>query len=197
LSYRVVEWVMENAPRHGGGPRACLIAIAWHTDDEGRGARPGHQLIAKRAGCAPRTVRDHLAVLEREGSIAREGYHPGGGTVIWRVVMAGTPEQRKALADLRDGRALDPADLAGPGERQIPPDPERSGGSRRTADGPAKPAGRSGKPRRSGPAGSADDTSDSTSTETPNSSNDAVISLFDLDAARADRPANTKKKKTG
>lgn len=124
MSYRVVEWVMDNAPRHGGSKRAVLIALAWHARDDGTEARPSHETIAKRAGIGERTVRDALIALEAEGSISRSGYSAQGGTVIWRVVMAGSPGDRKALAAIRQDS------------------PDRNSG------GPAKPAARSGRSRR-------------------------------------------------
>lgn len=111
MSFRVVEWVMENSPRHGGSARAVLLALAWHSADDGGGAYPSHETIARRAGVSERTARDALKKLEAEGSIARVGHRPGGGTIEWRIVMAGTAEQRADLVEFRG-----PANLAGPGE---------------------------------------------------------------------------------
>lgn len=101
MSFRVVEWVMDNAPRHGGAARSVLLALAWHAADDGTGARPSQPTIARRAGVSERTVRDALAKLEGEGSIARQGYHAGGGVVIWRVVMVPDVEARADLARVR------------------------------------------------------------------------------------------------
>jgi hypothetical protein len=125
LSLRAIDWVRQNAPRHGGAPRAALYALAWHADDSGEQAFPGQREWAAEAGLSERTLRDAIKVLEAEGSIERAGRRPGGGTIIWRVVMDETV-------------------------RQISPD-RRNGGSRRTAPispvGPADPA-----PERSEPS---------------------------------------------
>lgn len=111
MSYRVVEWVMENAPRHGGSTRAVLVAVAWFAKDDGTGAFPSQATIAQRAGCSERTARDKLTQLEAEGSLVRVGHRAGGGTVEWRVVMAGTAVERAELVELRG-----PANPAGPEE---------------------------------------------------------------------------------
>lgn len=97
---------MAHAPRHGPGSRAVLLVLAWHADPAGRGAWPSRATIAREAGGSERQVGDALKVLEREGSIARDGNRPGGGTVIWRIVLdveerrakAATAALRKAMA---------------------------------------------------------------------------------------------------
>lgn len=106
MSLAVVRWVVENDPSpRASTARAVLFAIAWHADDAGGNAFPSQPTMVRISGAKERAVRDALRALEDAGTIKRTGARPGGGTVVWRVVM--DPEESRAIAATRAlGRSI-------------------------------------------------------------------------------------------
>lgn len=99
MSMAAIAWVKDSAPRHGGDARAVLLALAWHADDRGENAFPSQATWARKAGMGERRLRRVIVALEAEGTIERDGYQPGGGTVRWRIVPLADPAHGPRTAD--------------------------------------------------------------------------------------------------
>jgi hypothetical protein len=105
VSIAAVQWVYSAAPAHGAAQRAVALSLAWrHTPEDG--AFPSRETLAADTQLKDRAIGNALRALEAAGVIRRDGYRPGGGTVVWRF---------PAL----DGPARD-AEPAGPARRAVP-----------------------------------------------------------------------------
>jgi DNA-binding Lrp family transcriptional regulator len=86
MSVKVLTHVFEHS-RASGNDRVVALVLADHASDDGTGAYPSQALIARKANCAERTVRDCLDRLEEMGEITRRGVHPSHKTVMFDVTV--------------------------------------------------------------------------------------------------------------
>jgi hypothetical protein len=65
VSHQAVQWVLATAQDVPASCVAVLIGLAWHADQDGRGAYPGEQTLASYARKTVRQVRRDLRELQR------------------------------------------------------------------------------------------------------------------------------------
>lgn len=65
MSHQAIQWALATAPDVPASCVAVLIGLAWHADQEGRGAYPGEQTLAGYARKTVRQVRRDLRELQR------------------------------------------------------------------------------------------------------------------------------------
>lgn len=65
MSHQAVQWVLATAQDVPASCVAVLIGLAWHADQDGRGAYPGEQTLANYARKTVRQVRRDLRELQR------------------------------------------------------------------------------------------------------------------------------------
>ena len=90
-------WVMECAEIKTPGELVVLYALADRADDDGRGAFPSQEWLARRSRCSTRSVRRRLGELESRGVICRGDqdlvahYRPDRRPIVWDICMADGP----------------------------------------------------------------------------------------------------------
>src|SRR5690349_6236166 len=102
VSAEVSGWVWRNAPVKSG-ELVVLLALADNAHDDGTGAYPSQDHLAKKSRMTARQVRRCLATLEEGGLIRRQGA-TAGGVIVWAVVMDGGGQIVRADTDDREGR---------------------------------------------------------------------------------------------
>lgn len=116
MSVRCVRWALEVAPVTDPTQALVLLVLCEHMNDDGRGAWPSVEVIAKWARCSPRTVQRHLAALRDRGLIAPieevkhhdfwripANYRP----TVWAIAVPGLP----LPGGLRGATDVTPADV--------------------------------------------------------------------------------------
>src|ERR1051326_9210761 len=73
------------------GEKLTLLAMCDHANDAGENVWPGEARLAKKIGCAERSVQRHLAALRELGYVERVGRRGSYGPVTWRVVVENLP----------------------------------------------------------------------------------------------------------
>lgn len=86
MSFDVILWVMHNS-EETLGRRLVLLALAENANDDGSGAWPSVETLARKSRLSTRQVKRCLKGLEDGGALVSEGVGPKG-TKSWRVVMA-------------------------------------------------------------------------------------------------------------
>lgn len=86
MSVRVLSWVLEHSPVDHRGDLLTLIVLADHASDDGGGAYPSVETLARKARLSRRGVFDALKRLREIGAIVPEGRGPSG-TVAYRIHM--------------------------------------------------------------------------------------------------------------
>lgn len=85
MSFDVILWVMHNSDETLGR-RLVLLALAENANDDGSGAWPSVETLAKKSRLSTRQVKRCLKGLAGDGAILEEGTGPKG-TTSWCVVM--------------------------------------------------------------------------------------------------------------
>jgi hypothetical protein len=100
MSIALIRAVLEHelAPADPGR-RLVLLLLAYFANDDGTEARPGLELLSRRAAMVPRSVLRHLAALEAAGWIVRDRTSAPGRVTVWRVLN--TPIQVTATSPKR------------------------------------------------------------------------------------------------
>jgi hypothetical protein len=88
VSVKVMGWVLEHSPVSVSGQRLVLLALADAAREDGTGAWPSQESLARMSRLSERQVRNCLKVLEEAGHIVRTGVSQKG-TVVWNIVMQG------------------------------------------------------------------------------------------------------------
>lgn len=127
MSIESVVWVLNDAPVTNQAELVVLFGLANHASKDGTGAWPSQATLADYARCSDRTVRTHLAELERRGVIRRgdqrmvahldQRYRP----VVWDLMVKLT----------RESSPEDISGLTGSGRKISEVRPEDSGSSGR------------------------------------------------------------------
>jgi len=90
MSVRVSAWVWQHSPVEHRGDLLVLLVLADHAQDDGDGAYPSVETIARKSRLAERSARVALRNLEAAGAIERTGRGPKG-TFVYHVLMGGQP----------------------------------------------------------------------------------------------------------
>jgi hypothetical protein len=88
VSVKVMGWVLEHSPVSVSGQRLVLLALADAAREDGTGAWPSQESIARMSRLSERQVRNCLKALEEGGHIVRQGVSQKG-TVVWKLIMEG------------------------------------------------------------------------------------------------------------
>ena len=77
MSFDVILWVMHNS-EETLGRRLVLLALAENANDDGSGAWPSVETLAKKSRLSTRQVKRCLKGLAEDGAILEEGTGPKG-----------------------------------------------------------------------------------------------------------------------
>jgi hypothetical protein len=94
VSILVLTWVFQHSEEKQGA-RLVLLALADNAHDDGSGARPKVETLARKARLGIRQTQYVLRDLEASGAIVQEG-KTRSGVRIWRVVMEGVQKMHPA-----------------------------------------------------------------------------------------------------
>jgi Helix-turn-helix domain len=100
MSVKAMVWVLEHSDETLGR-RLVLLALADKANDDGTGAWPSVETLARSARLSTRQVQRCLRDLERSGAIVREGTS-SYGTTQWGVNMSGRQSVGGDISD-REG----------------------------------------------------------------------------------------------
>ena len=95
MALNVLTWVFYNSPTVKSD-RLVLLALADNAHDDGAGAYPSVETLARKAGLSKRATQYALRSLEEVGAIEEVG-KSRYGTTEWCVVMGGAPFAPPAL----------------------------------------------------------------------------------------------------
>lgn len=111
MSWRVTAYVRENS-KSKLAARLVLYALSDRANDDGGGAWPAVETIAREERLSRRAVQEALRWLEQHGEIRRTGVHPVHKTVVWQVVIdpqtkgaKSAPVSKSGAQNLRGGGA--------------------------------------------------------------------------------------------
>jgi len=117
MSVRVLGWALREAPVENKGDLLTLIVLADHAHDDGGGAYPSVETIARLARLTPRGAQKALRKLVSAGLI--QATPRTGKTTLYRVVV--TPALSSGVNSVRP----ELRDAGGRTERRKPPNPVR------------------------------------------------------------------------
>ncbi len=117
MSVHVLGWALREAPVENKGDLLTLIVLADHAHDDGDGAFPSVETIARLARLSPRGVQKALRKLALAGLV--KATPRAGRTTLYRVVM--TPEASSGVNSVRS----ELGDAEGRTGRRKPPNPVR------------------------------------------------------------------------
>lgn len=122
--------------------RLLLVALADYAD-EAWSCYPGQTLLAERACCSERTVREQLAVLEEQGAFRRERRYADGLRTSDRYVLNRAYRQFSPVGAYRQIGATLPADSGDLTGNQLPGNHQNH---QNHQEPPISPAGEGGVP---------------------------------------------------